>query len=259
MSDQVIRLFLAVAMAAGGVAALFMPNFFGDVTGYFTRTERGLPWMDKQRLRNVIAARKEIEVVPQSYVRFYCAAALALAALELWPVLPYVLPYAALCVLTAFGMLGVYLRFRQRWKVHVAPLVRRSPLEALPIGVLAAMLWCLLITLALAAVPAERVSAIAVAAAMIVLAIVAWRVAVAPTLLFGDDPEWEYVVDERIRIGRARAIAVLGCLLAYLFVVLAAPSIRYPYAEWAPLAVNVPVLAVMFTQLVLQWQRVRAT
>jgi hypothetical protein len=58
---------------------------------------------------------------------------------------------------------------------------------------------------------------------------VAWRIANAPALLLGIDPEWEYAVDERIRVGRARNAALLACAVGFVFISLAQRSLSPLY------------------------------
>ncbi len=69
------------------------------------------------------------------------------------------------------------------------------------------------------------------------LAFMAWRVAVAPAILIGSDPQWEYAVDERVRIGRARSIANLACAQGFVLIVLAQPTLPQAYALFGTVAV----------------------
>jgi len=47
---------------------------------------------------------------------------------------------------------------------------------------------------------------------------VAWRIAGSQAVLFGDDPQVEYAVDERLRIKRVTAAVALGCAPAVVLV-----------------------------------------
>lgn len=86
---------------------------------------------------------------------------------------------------------------------------------------------------------------LAVLAAITVLGIIAWQMASAPALLLGSDPQFESAVDERVRVGRARGIASLACVLGSLLAIMAvpkAPSAYHLYGEFAPLFLNIAAL-----------------
>jgi len=73
------------------------------------------------------------------------------------------------------------------------------------------MLGALAAALMFTTYPPLRLGALAVAAATLLLGITAWRIATAPSLLLGEDPQVEYAIDQRLRVGRATGIAVLAC------------------------------------------------
>ena len=87
-------------------------------------------------------------------------------------------------------------------------------------------------TLILAVNPEFRLGASLVAAATLLLGITAWRIATAPSLLLGQDPQVEYAVDRRLREGRATGTAVLACAPVVLFAAFAATS-DLAYATFA--------------------------
>ncbi|MGC1380882.1 MAG: hypothetical protein WA814_07645, partial [Candidatus Baltobacteraceae bacterium] len=68
----------------------------------------------------------------------------------------------------------------------------------------------------------------------LVLGAIAWRIAGAPALLLGDDPQIEYAVDERVRASRATSIALLACAPALVFAAMAThpPHAVYADAAW---------------------------
>ncbi|HET6276886.1 MAG TPA: hypothetical protein VFE16_13225 [Candidatus Cybelea sp.] len=249
-----MRALMAAALVGTAALAFFRRNLFGEITGYFTRVAGRLTWMDRARLQRVIEARQRIETVPSTYTRVFAAIALVLAPLEFSPAVPFIVPYATMAVAMAFGMLGVYALLCSRWNPRAAALVRRSVLAVLPAPMLAALTGSFLATLALASTPGQRFGGIAVALALLVMAAVAWRIAVAPTLLLGIDPEWEYVVDERLRVGRARAIVVLACITASLFATEAARAVAAGSAEWIPLLAGACTLIAIFENARVQWQ-----
>lgn len=254
--DGIMRAFAIAAMI--GVAALILSsrNVFGEVAGYFTRVTGRLSWMEKVRLQRVIEARQEVETVPVPYARTFAGIAVGLAALELLPAVPFVVPFATMSVALAFAMLGGYVLFCRRWKPRAAALVRRSVLTALPAPVLGALSGSFFITVALAIISGQRFAGIAVALTVLVMAFIAWRIAVAPTLMLGLDPEWEYAVDERLRVGRARAIVMLACVVAGLFASEVSPTIAAGHAALVPVLATGCTLVAMFENARVQWQEV---
>ncbi len=70
-------------------------------------------------------------------------------------------------------------------------------------------------------IPQFRVAAALVVISMIVLVAIAWRIAVAPAVLFGTDPQVEYAVDKQVRFCRATGLIALACAPAMVFAGLA--------------------------------------
>jgi hypothetical protein len=99
--------------------------------------------------------------------------------------------------------------------------------------------------LAFAFYPPERLGAMITVLAMVMLGAVAWRIANAPALLLGIDPECEYAVDERIRVGRARNAALLACALGYVFVAMAQRSLSPVYEASAEVAYYVSLISLV--------------
>jgi hypothetical protein len=158
-------------------------------------------------------------------LRFVGILTIVMAPIALIPAVPYVLPYSLSCVAMAAAILLSYLHFRRATERRVAPLVRRSVWASLsPLGV-AATLVCVIGAGLFAAYPQFRVGVVIVTAAGIVLLAVAWRVAVAPAILFGDDPQLEYLVDEHIRFSRATNLLALACAPATVLVGLASATL----------------------------------
>ncbi|HET6276885.1 MAG TPA: hypothetical protein VFE16_13220 [Candidatus Cybelea sp.] len=242
-AEIVTRWAMALAMVVVGVAALAMPRCFAGVAGYFTRWAGQVPVGERERLDRVIAAREEVEGLSSAYGRGLGVVAILLAALEVFRSIPYVLPYALFCLAAAAIMLLAYLQFHRATQRRVAPLVRRSPFTALPPFVIAAMACSFGLSLGLATYPPVRYDALIVAASALLLAFIAWRVAVAPAILVGTDPQWEYAVDERVRIGRARSIANLTCAPTFALIVLTQPTLPQTYAVFGTVAVTLGSVA----------------
>jgi hypothetical protein len=240
--EHLARIAMAIALTALGVACLVWPDCMTGIAGYFRLSARRMTALERDRLRRILAARETAEGVPKSYGRFLGVVTIALAGLEFVNGIPYVAPYALACL--GFGVLSLlaYVRFHRATQRRTAPLVRRSPFAALPPVLIAALAWVFGLTLALAFYPPARLSALVVIAAELILSVVAWRIAVAPALLVGDDPQWEYAVDERVRMGRARGSAALAFAAPMVLIGFVAPSLPYSYriygdCAWLTLAV----------------------
>jgi hypothetical protein len=221
-AELVTRWAMAVAMVAAGLAAFAWPRCFAGVAGYFTRWSAKLPPPQQERLSRVVDARERAEGISANYGRLLGVAAILLAALEAIRAIPPILPYALFCLSVATITLLAYLQFHRAVVRRVALLVRRSPFTALPGVLIGAIAFSFLAMIALGAYPPERFGALVVAASTLLLGIVAWRIATAPALLVGVDPQLEYAVDERVRIGRARSTANLACAPAFVAIALAA-------------------------------------
>lgn len=227
---------MAIAMVVAGIAAFAWPRCFAGVAGYFTRWAAKRPAEEQERLRQVVEAREAAEGISANYGRLIGLAGIALAGLEAVRALPPILPYSLFCLAVATVTLLAYLQYRRAIERRVAPLVRRSPFTALPGVSIAAMVLSFLAALALAAYPPERLGVLVVAASTLVLGIIAWRIATAPALLLGVDPQLEYAVDERVRIGRARSVANLACAPAFVAIALASSAMPAQYATLGSVA-----------------------
>ncbi|MGA9273704.1 MAG: hypothetical protein WBV40_03020 [Candidatus Cybelea sp.] len=234
---------MAVALVLVGVAAFAWPRCFAGVAGYFTRWATKIPADDQERLSRVVDAREEAEGISAAYGRLLAAVAILLAALEAIRAIPFIVPYALFCLAAATVTLLAYLQFRRAVERRVAPLVRRSPFTALPPLLIVAVACSFLASVALAAYPPERIGALVVAASTLLLGIVAWRIATAPALLIGLDPQLEYAVDERVRVGRARNIANLACAPAFVAIALVSPTLPAQYATLGSVAMAVVAAA----------------
>ncbi|MGA7356162.1 MAG: hypothetical protein WBW76_12110 [Candidatus Cybelea sp.] len=227
---------MAVAMGLVSLAAFAWPRCFAGVAGYFTRWATKMPADEQERLSRVVGAREEAEGISAGYGRLLGVVAILLAALEAVRAIPFIVPYALFCLAAATVTLLAYLQFRRAVERRVAPLVRRSPFTAFPPILIVAVACSFLISMALAAYPPERIGALVVAASTLLLGIVAWRVATAPALLIGLDPQLEYAVDERVRVGRARNIANLACAPAFVTIALVSPTLPAQYATFGSVA-----------------------
>ncbi|HEY1882099.1 MAG TPA: hypothetical protein VGG51_03535 [Candidatus Cybelea sp.] len=239
---ELIRLTMGLAMAATGVAALRWPRCFAGIAGTFTCwAEMGDA--QRERLDRVVAAREQAEGVSRNYGRALGVSAFALAALEAVPSVPFVLPYALFCLAGSAVALLAYLQFRRATEQRVAPLIRRSPFSALPPLLIACIAASFIVAVLFAIEPQNRIGAIVVAASTLVLGFVAWRIAAAPALLLGVDPQYEYALDERLRLGRARNVAVLACAPVLVFSALSEPGLPEQYGLFGTVAMAILIAA----------------
>lgn len=249
------RFVLAGAMVAMGLMGLVWPKCFAGLARGFTRWSAGLTPAEKERVQSVVRAREQAEGISSADGRAAGVAVIALGGLELVPSVPFIVPYALICLVLAGMALRGYLQFHRATEQRVAPLVRRSPFTALPPLLIVAMLCSFIAASAFALYPPERTGAIITAVAMLVLGAVAWRIANAPALLLGIDPQCEYAVDERVRVGRARNAAFLACAVGYVFIALAQASLPPLYesvgdvAYYASLAAFIGAMAAHFLPL----------
>ncbi len=243
------RIVLAGALVALGLFALMFPDCFLGIGGYFKLSGTLSP-EERERLSRVLAMRREAEGSSRAYGRYLAAACFVLAVAELIPSVPFVLPYALCCLALAFTTFLSYLRIRRATDRRVAPLVRRSPLSALPVIAMAAMLCCLVVVLPFIVYSSERLSAIVVTVSTLVLGWIAWRIAVAPSVLFGKDATFEYAVDQRLRNARATTIASLACAPAVVFVAFAAPRLAPELAFYGNLAWPIVLVAFLVSLVV---------
>jgi len=243
---QFARIVLAFGIAAVSIGVILWPDYFFGVKGCFCISARRLPRGEAERLERALTAREDAEAIPgRANLRYFAIVGVALAALELSPALPAVLPYSLFCLAFAIEMLVAYLRFRRATERRVAPLVRRSVLTALPLPAIAAMACCLAGELAFMTYPPQRFGSIVIAVATVVLGAIAWRVAVAPALLVGADPDVEYIIDERLRKVRAISIAVLACGVGTLFASIGIVHIPSQYGY-----LRIVELAIMYVTMV---------
>jgi hypothetical protein len=230
-AELVTRWAMAIAMVVCGFAAFVWPRCFANVAGYFTRWAAKIPPDEQERLSRVVEAREDAEGISANYGRLLGVTAFLLAALEAVRAIPPIVPYALFCLANATVALLAYLQFRRAVERRVAPLVRRSPFTALPAMSIVAVICSFAAMIALATIYSpERAGALAVAASTLLLGTIAWRIAKAPALLLGVDPQLEYAVDERVRVGRARNAANLACAPAFVAIALVSPTLPAQYS-----------------------------
>ncbi|MGB8520124.1 MAG: hypothetical protein WCD38_08160 [Candidatus Tumulicola sp.] len=229
--EELARIFTALTLGLLGILEITMPSCFGSIRFYFRGARACLGPDERARLTRVVDARAGAEGT-DPYTRVAGIFTIVMALVALLPSVPYVLPYAASCAGLAIGVLLAYLRFRRTTERRVAPLTQRNPWTSLPPLVLACAGVCIVAAASLAVYPQYRIAAIAAAACGIGLCAIAWRVAIAPAMLFGDDPQLEYLVDEHVRFCRATGLVSLAC---------APPTVLVIFA-WSELQVVPPVL-----------------
>lgn len=224
-TDQLARAFTALMLALLGGLQIVRPGCFWGMSMYFAGARSAFDPEQRARLARAIAARSDVEGDTDAYTRYAGIFTIAMAPVEILAVVPYVLPYAAAALATAIAMLASYLHFRRAPELRIAPLVRRSVWAALPPAAIVAAAVCVFGAVAFAALPSYRVGALIVVLAAIALCAIAWRVAVAPALLIGDDPQLEYLIDEHVRFCRATSLIALACAPPTVLVLLAAASL----------------------------------
>ena len=210
------REFTSLVVLFLGAFQIVAPRCFWGSSIYFKGVwRRALPPpgrnAEADRLKRVLDARDRAEGKLDSAIRYAGVFTIGMALLVLVPAVPLVLPYALSCLAMAAAIVVSYLRFRRVTERRVAPLIRRSPWTSLPPIAMTGSAVCLLGTLTFAAIPEFRVSVAIVIASAIALLSVAWRVATAPAILFGDDSQLEYLVDEHLRFCRAMGFVSVAC------------------------------------------------
>jgi hypothetical protein len=209
--DQMAHYWMAITLVGLGIFQLRRPGCFESIAIYFRGAWAGLPNEQSARLSSVIEARTRAEGSGGRRTRYLGLFTIALAVVALVPGVPYVAPYTAYCLAMAGVTLMAYLNFRRATALRVAPLARRTPLQSLPPVAIVSVGVCLLGTTAFAGLPQFRVAAAIVLLSTVVLLAIAWRIAVAPAVLLGTDPQVEYAVDERVRFCRATSLVALAC------------------------------------------------
>jgi hypothetical protein len=237
--DQLARVSTAIALVALGTVQLLSPGCFESIRRYFRGAWAGLSSEQSERLKSVIEARARAEGAGGS-ARYAGLFTITMGLIGLSPAIPYVMPYAASCLAMAYATWAAYRKFRRATELRFAPLVRRTPFEALPPVAIVSVALCLIGTAAFASVPQFRIAAALVVVSMIVLITIAWRIAVAPAVLFGTDPQVEYAVDRRVRFCRATSLITLACAPAAVFAELA----------WAQLASVSALLELMLVLVI---------
>src|ERR1700678_943930 len=130
--ELIMRVFWASLLALVGVAILVRPNLllWLSGTGCYFRAPDDLSPDQVTRLSKTLEARRQAETTPQPWQRWLGILALVLAVAQVVPAVPYAIPYAVFCLGLAACQLLSYSAIRRATQRRVAPLVRRSPLEA---------------------------------------------------------------------------------------------------------------------------------
>lgn len=225
-ANETARLFTIAVQVLVGVLQIATPSCFGSLRYYFRGSRASLPPDQRDRLMRVLTMRTQAEGDTDAATRYAGIFTIVIAPLGLIPAVPYVLPYAACCLGMAVATLYAYIHYRRATQKRVAPLVRRTPWTALPPVILASTGVCLLGVVAFAAIPQFRFAAMAIFVASLALAAIGWRIALAPAVLFGDDPQLEYLVDEHVRFCRATSLMSLACAPSVAFVAIAGATLH---------------------------------
>lgn len=215
------RMVTAAALAILGILQIVRPGCFWGISMYFKGARAAFSSAQRERLAKVLAARAAAEGDTDVYSRYVGGFTILMAALALLPSVPFVLPYSLSCLAMALSTLLSYLQFRRATERRVAALARRNVWASLPPPAMTATAICIVGACLFAFYPQFRAGVAIVVLAAIVLVGVAWRVAVAPALLFGDDSQIEYLVDEHLRLSRATSMLSLACAPLTVLVLLA--------------------------------------
>jgi hypothetical protein len=173
------------------------------------------PFGQSQRLRRVLDERREAEAISPSTTRWTGFAGVAMAALALVPGISVAIPFSAYCLAAALAFLATYVLMRRATERRSAALGRRSPFDAIPPAMIVAFAGSLFGVLVVATISQYRVASIVVAAAMLTLAWIAWRIALSQASLSGNDSQLEYAVDERLRAARDGSLGTAAMLVTY--------------------------------------------
>ncbi len=248
--EELARIFTALTLGLLGFLEITAPSCFGSIRFYFRGSRTGLGSEQRDRLNRVLDARADAEGT-DVYTRYAGGFTLAMAVVALLPSIPYVLPYAASCAGLAIGVLLAYLHFRRTTERRVAALAQRSPWSSLPPLVLLCAAVCIVASASLVVYPQYRIAAIAAALCAAGLCAIAWRVAVAPAMLFGDDPQLEYVVDEHVRFCRSTGLVALACAPPTVLVMFAWAEVQAvpPFMQALTIAVVAAFAIVMIFSL----------
>lgn len=217
-NELAARIWTAFVLAALGAFQFFKPEAFYSCSAFFRRARARLSPEQTERLQRVLDARRDVEGVSPNPSRYAGLLGIAMAGLELIPAVPFAIPYAIFCLAGAFGMLASYLHVRRATERRAAPLVPRSPFDALSPVLVVALAVSFAGVALFASYPEFRAGTIGVAASMLILIWIAWRIAGSQAVLFGNDPQLEYAVDERLRRSRVTGTASLACAPAVVLV-----------------------------------------
>jgi hypothetical protein len=240
----VARIFMAATLLFLGVFQIAAPRCFWGLSVYFKGAWRlampgGSPTLEQARLKRVLEARERAEGDSDAFMRYAGAFTIAMGGVGLIQSVPLVLPYAMSCLGLAAGVIASYLHFRRVTERRVAPLVRRTVWTSLPPLAMLATAICLLGAASFAVYPEFRLGVAIVIVAAVALLGVAWRVATAPAILFGDDSQLEYLVDEHLRFCRAMSLVALACAPPTVLV-----SFGWAVLPWSARFFNVVTLVV---------------
>lgn len=207
---MIARIFNSATLLLLGIFQIAAPRCFWGLSIYFKGAQ--------ERIKRVLKARERAEGDSDAFMRYTGVFTIVMAGLALIKSVPFVLPYALSCLALAAAVVASYLHFRRATERRVAPLVRRTIWTSLPPLAMFSTAICLLGAASFAVYPELRVGLSIVIVSALVLLGVAWRVATAPAILFGDDSQVEYLVDERLRFCRAMSLVALACAPLTVFV-----------------------------------------
>lgn len=159
-----------------------------------------------------------IRARPSAVSRFViAAAAFLIAAAVLTGLMSAVIGYGVLCVLIVANLVIDLIREERVRRRRAALLQRSRGFDIVLILWIALAIASVLLLVPYGSDPAARLAALLVAFCVVVMAAIAWRIASAPPILFGDDVDAELALDRRVRARRAGLTCVIALGTVFVF------------------------------------------
>ena len=207
--------FWVAAFAGLGIFMLWRPTRFANIEAYFCRMRIGCAIRD--RIMAAAERRKSIESISPVLGRGIGAFSILCSVIAALTRYPASMLYAIFCLGFA-GFLGAaYLQLRNTQSKRAATLEIRSPFSVLPAYWYVLAFAAALFPLVDISSPTLRIAAIIVSVCSLTLILVAWRLALAPALLTGEDSDAERFVDDRLRFIRTASTLVFAPGITFVY------------------------------------------
>jgi hypothetical protein len=213
--EMFMHWFWVAAFAGLGIFMLASPTRYANIEAYFCRMR--VKCSIRDRIVEAAERRKSIENISPTLGRATGLFAILCAVIAVFTPYPPLMLYAAFC-LGFVGFLGVtYLQLRNTQYKRAASLEIRSPLNVLPVYWYALAFVAALFPLLDLRSPMLQVAAVIVTVCSLTLIVFAWRLALAPALLTGEDPDAEQFVDDRLRFIRTASTLVFAPGITFVY------------------------------------------